>query len=380
MRAMRRLIVALAAFAGLQQVQPPAPTTRPAEPVAVRPIEPPKSGLPSESESAGVTRFSFVDYGDSRGANDATEIHAEHQRLVDLMIARIKALTGTPFPVKFVVHSGDAVLNGRDGVMWNTSFKPVIDTLTAEADVPYFFTVGNHDVTTRPLDDPERTLGLKNTIAAMSKLWPADGSPHRLKGYPTYSFGFGNAFFLMLDSNIAADRTQLAWATKQLEQLDRKRYHHVIAVFHNPPFSSGPHGGDVVEPQTEAIRALYLPLFRKHHVRMTLTGHDHFLDHWVERYEDGGTSYRIDHVVSGGGGAPIYSYKGEPNLTAYLDNGKAQKVRVEHILHPGATQAENPHHFLIIRVDGDQLSLEVIGPQGYRPYGRDRVELNDPVS
>jgi len=380
---MRRIVFALAAFASLPQTQSqlPAPVpVKPPEPAAVRPLEAPKTPLPSESSSAGVTKFSFIAYGDSRGPNDATAIHVDHQALVDTMIARIKALAGTAFPARFVVHSGDAVLNGRDPTMWNTSFKPVIDKLTAEGDLPFFFTVGNHDVTTLPLENPQRALGVKNTIDAMSKLWPQDGSPRRLKGYPTYAFGYGNAFFLMLDSNIAADQAQLAWTTKQLEQLDRRRYHHVIAVFHNPPFSSGPHGGDVIEPPTEAIRALYLPLFRKHHVRMTLTGHDHLLDHWIERYEDGGKPFRADHIVSGGGGAPTYTYKGEPNLAAYLDNGKALGVRMEHLIRPGATAAENPRHFLIVRVDGDQLSLEVIGPAGYRPYARDRVELNDPPS
>jgi len=358
----------------------PVQTPLTSGPSAVRPLEPPKTPLPSEDDSAGITRFSFVDYGDTRGPNDANEIYRVHQGLVNVMLARIRGLASTPFPVKFVVHSGDAVSNGRDPVMWNTSFKPVADKLMADADVPLFFVVGNHDVTTRPLNDGERSLGIQNTMAAMAKLWPAEGSPRRLNAYPTYAFGYGNAFFLMLDSNIAADKAQLAWTTKQLEQLDRKRFHHVIAVFHNPPFSSGPHGGDVIEPPTEAIRALYLPLFRKHHVRMTLTGHDHLLDHWIERYDEGGKTYRVDHLVSGGGGAPLYTYKGEPNLSAYISNGKAEKVRVEHALRPGATVRENPFHFVIIRIDGDQLSLEVFGPEGYRPYGRARVELNDPAS
>jgi hypothetical protein len=378
------IAAAVAALAFFQQAQPqpskpPVPATQP-EPVAVRPIEPPRTPLPSEADSAKVVRFSFIAYGDTRGPNDATEVYAVHKGLVSQMIARATALAGTPFPVRFVVQSGDAVTNGRNGTMWNTAFNPVVDMLTGEANLPYFFAVGNHDVTTLPIDNPERMLGLKNTIDAMSKLWPADGSVRRLKGYPTFSFGYGNAFFLVIDSNIAADPAQLAWTTKQLESLDRKRYHHVIAVFHNPPFSSGPHGGEVVEPQTDALRALYLPLLRKHHVRMTLTGHDHLLDHWVERFDDGGKTYRIDHIVSGGGGAPTYTYKGEPDLTSYLDKNKAQKVRIEHVIRPGATVADNPFHFLIIRVDGDRLSLEVIGPEGYKPYGRDRVELDDPAS
>jgi hypothetical protein len=388
---MRKLVLPLLLAAWLQQPASQLPTQPPvpAQPAVVQPpsaavraIEPPKTPLPSETDSAGVTRFSFVAYGDTRGANDGVGLHREHQAVVEAMIAKAKTLVSTPFPIRFVVQSGDAVLNGRDGNMWNISFIPIIETLTRTVDIPYFFSVGNHDVTSRPPGDAERALGLKNSLDAMAKLIPAEGSPRRLKGYFTYAFGFGNAFFVMLDSNIASDQTQVAWVTRQLEGLDRSRYHHVFAVFHHPPFSSGPHGGDIIEPQTEAIRALYMPLFRKHHVRATFTGHDHLLDHWVETYEDGGRPYRMDDVLSGGGGAPTYTYKGEPNLKAYLDNGAAQHVRVEHLIRPGATAAENPNHFIVIQVDGDKLSLEVIGISAsqYRPYGKDRIDLNSPTS
>lgn len=389
---MRRLCFLLLLAAGFQQPAPQLPTQPPTQPpaaaplmppaVPVRAIEPPKTPLPAEADSAKITRFSFIAYGDTRGANDGLQIHREHQALIEAMIAKAKALASTPFPIRFVVQSGDAVLNGRDGNMWNISFVPVIEQLTRDADIPYFFSVGNHDVTTLPLGDPQRARGLKNSLDAMAKLMPAEGSPRRLNGYFTYAFGFGNAFFIMLDSNVASDQTQLAWVTRQLEGLDRGRYHHVFAVFHHPPFSSGPHGGDLIEPQTEAIRALYMPLFRKHHVRATFTGHDHFLDHWVERYEDGGKPYRMDDVLSGGGGAPTYTYKGEPNLKAYLDNGSAQRVQVQHLIRPGATAAENPNHFIVVQVDGDKLSLEVIGvgPNPYRPYGKDRLDLNAPTS
>ena len=56
-----------------------------------------------------------------------------------------------------------------------------------------------------PAGDPQRALGLHNTLTAMSKLIPPEGSPRRLSGYPTYAFGYGNAFFIALDSNIASD-------------------------------------------------------------------------------------------------------------------------------------------------------------------------------
>lgn len=354
--------------------------------VGVRPIAPPATPLPDEVASAGVTKFSFIAYGDTRSGaepgvpGDGEVLHQLHNQLVSGMLVKIKAHASTPYPVRFVVQSGDAVLRGQDAAKWNVSFSPIIERLTGTGNVPYFFAVGNHDVTTMPPGDPGRALGLHNTLTAMSKLIPPEGSPRRLSGYPTYTFGYGNLFVIMLDSNIASDTFQLAWVTDQLEHLDRSRYGHVIAVFHHPPFTSGLHGGSTIEPQSAAIRDLYAPLFRKHHVQMTIAGHDHLLDHWVERYMEGGVTFRRDDVVTGGGGAPIYTYTGEPDLSAYCAAGAGEHVRMEHLLKPGRTPEENPHHFLVVQVDGDRLSLvvEAIGGIPYAPYGgRSGVELTD---
>jgi hypothetical protein len=368
------------AVAGLDGQQP-IPTVRM---VTVRPIEPPDRPLPAEAESAGVTRFSFIAYGDTRGQADGVELQTAHTAVVDAMVAKIRSLATTPFPVRFVVQSGDAVASGRDGRAWNVSFGPIIERITRGAGVPYFFAVGNHDVTGMPPGDSGRMLGLHNTLTALSKLIPREGSPRRLSGYPTYGFGYGQVFVIAIDSNIASDVTQLAWVTNQLEDLDRARFPHVVAVFHHPVFSSGPHGGaGKIEPQTLAMRTLYEPLFRRHHVRMTITGHDHLLDHWVQRYEDGGVTYRRDDIVTGGGGAPIYTYTSEPDLEAYVAVGAAQGVRVEHLMRPGPLPADNPHHFVVIQVDGDRFSLEVVGvgAPGYAPYnGRSFVPLSNPVS
>ena len=43
------------------------------------------------------------------------------------MIATIRAQRRTPFPVRFVLQSGDAVTNGRFGRQWNTGFTPLIE-------------------------------------------------------------------------------------------------------------------------------------------------------------------------------------------------------------------------------------------------------------
>jgi Calcineurin-like phosphoesterase len=375
------------ASVGAQRVaQPPVVAT----PVAtVRAIAPPATRLPEESVSAGVTRFSFVAYGDTRSINDPNVpgdgqiIQAEHSRLVDRIVSKARELASTPFPIRFVLQSGDAVLRGNDAAMWNVSFIPIIDRLTRAANISYFFAVGNHDVPAAI--EGGRQQGLRNTFTAMSMLIPAEGSPRRLNGYATYAFGYGNSFFIALDSNIPDDSVQFAWVKDQLEHLDRRRYRHVIAFFHHPPFSSGPHSrtsGNPAAPEPEivVIRNLWLPLFRKHHVDLTITGHDHLFDHWVEHYVDQGRTYRMDHIVSGGGGAPTYAYVGEPDLRAYVMANAAQAVRLDHPMKPGPTSDSNPYHFVTIRVDGDRLSLEVtgIGPADYKPYGgRASITLGD---
>ena len=114
------LIFTAALSAGAQQ--PPAER--------VRAITPPATPLPPEAESRGVTKFSFFVYGDTRGRRDGIEVQYEHSLIVDSMLARIRQLSTTPYPVRFVIQSGDAVLNGRDPKQWNVSFTPLIDRLT----------------------------------------------------------------------------------------------------------------------------------------------------------------------------------------------------------------------------------------------------------
>jgi hypothetical protein len=335
--------------------------------------------LPAESASDGITKFSFIAYGDTRGQADGIELQREHGRIIEAMIAAIKARAAGEFPVRFIVQSGDGVTDGSEAAQWNVSFTPLIEQLLRDGGVPYFLSVGNHDVTGRPATDPQRLPGLRNTLKAMSKLYPPEGSARRLDGYPTYAFGYGHVFMIALDSNIRDDAVQLAWVTKQLEALDRSRYRHVIATFHHPVLTSGPHGGSIVEVQTEALRRVYMPLFRKHRVRLVIVGHDHLLEHWIERYSDETGSHRLDHLTTGGGGAPIYTYRGEPVLDEYIAAALPMNVNIEHRVIPGPTVEDNPHHFVIVEVDGDKLTLEVVGtgPTPYRPYGTERFELVD---
>jgi|KBSSwiStaDraftv2_1062776.scaffolds.fasta_scaffold69456_2 hypothetical protein len=351
--------VLLAGAVALFMFSATKPAAQPPGNVPTRPIDPGGILLPPESASANETKFAFIAYGDTRGPSDGLRLQPAHRDVIDRMLAAIPDEERAGFPVRFIVQSGDAVVTGRSGSQWNVSFTPLIERLIHDGRIPYFFAVGNHDVGNSGVNSPERNAGLRNATAAMAKLWPPEGSPRRLNGYPTFGFGYGRYFFIVLDSNIAADNVQFTWVRKQLESLDRRRYPHVVAVFHHPPLTTGPHGGPLVEPASLALRKMYLPLFRTHHVRLTITGHDHLFDRFVERYDDASGSHRMDHVVSGGGGAPIYSYRGEQDLQLYAATAAPQRIKVEHPVRPGVREADNPHHFVIFEVDGDRLWLEV---------------------
>ena len=383
---LRRLAISLSLLAlWLQssQAQQPAGPAQPT-PVAeqVRAIASPRNPLPAESASAGVTQFSFIVYGDTRGRRDGTAEQYEHWLIVESALATIQRLAGGPTPVKFVLETGDAVVNGRDARQWNRSFVDLINRITTEGGIPYFLAPGNHDVTgAAALDSPLRGEGLRNYLAAVGNLIPPDGAPRRLDGYPTYAFGYGNAFFIALDSNIATDDKQFEWAKSQLEGLDRARYRHVIAFFHHPAFSSGSHGGARVELPTAALRERYVPLFRRHRAAILFSGHEHLFEHWVERYEDSqGGKHRLDHITTGGGGAPLYFYRGEPDLREYLKTNEADTVSLDHVVRPGMDPGDNPYHYLLVQVDGDRIRVEVVGVdwgRGVPPYRSNPTELRD---
>jgi len=347
---------------------------------SIVPLLPPRVALPSESETSRITRFSFIAYGDTRGRHDGVELQAEHTLVIESMIATIKRLETTADPIRFVLQSGDAVANGAIAKQLRVSYIPLINRLTQEAGVPYFLSVGNHDVGgSLDLADERRMEGLRNYFAANARLIPPEGSPRRLNGYPTYSFGFGNTFFIAFDSDIPDDQTQFDWVKGQLAGLDRRRYPNVALFFHHPPFSSGPHGGANVEHQALTLRTKWMPMFRQYHVRLLLTGHEHLFEHWVERYVDASGPHRMDEIVSGGGGAPLYAYTGEPNLSDYT-RGAAEKVTVQHLARPSQEPGGNPFHYVIVHVDGTKMSVEVVAVdwgRGFTPYRSNTAVLPD---
>ena len=88
----------------------------------------------------------------------------------------------------------------------------------------------------------------------------------------------------------------------------------------------------------------------------------------------------MDLVVSGGGGAPIYPYTGEPDLRDYLKANEGSKVTLQHLVKPGNRDSPTPYHYVLVRVDGNKISLEVIAVdwgRGFAPYRSSKTERQD---
>lgn len=214
----RRAAVALVALLMAAPVLTIGVVVQTQEGERVTAIAAPATPLPNEAVSQGVTKYSFIAYGDTRGRRDGVAIQYEHSLIVDSMLAQIKSLRNTDYAVRFILQSGDAVAHGQNPKEWNVSFVPLINRLTTEGGVPYFLAPGNHDVSSATTADaPERHTPLKNYFDAVSALIPPDGSPHRLSSYPTYSFAYGNTFVLGFDANIVGDEKQFRWVKSQLE-------------------------------------------------------------------------------------------------------------------------------------------------------------------
>ena len=170
----------------------PATTAVAQDTTIVTAITAPPVALPSEAATAGARKFSFIAYGDTRGGLDGIALQTNHSLVVASILRTIAARAATADPIKFVVQSGDAVTDGRSALQLTVSYVPVVNRLTG-AGVPYYLAVGNHDVFNSPnLADSDRVRGLKNYFAANRNLIPAEGSPRRLSGYPTYAVVYGN--------------------------------------------------------------------------------------------------------------------------------------------------------------------------------------------
>lgn len=131
------------------------------------------------------------------------------------------------------------------------------------------------------------------------------------KGY--YSFDLGAWHILSLNSNreLEADAAQLQWIEADLR---RNRQRCVLAYWHHPRFSSGPHGP---QGRVQAIWAL----LHKHGVSVVVAGHDHIYERLAPMNAQGEAdpARGMRSFVVGTGGAKHYPIEKRHPLSEVAD-------------------------------------------------------------
>jgi hypothetical protein len=218
---------------------------------------------------AGNASFRFAAYGDSR--TNATA----HAGVVSLIQS---------YSPDLVVHTGDYSSVGLD-VQYNSQFfAPAAPLLR---NTPMFTTRGNHDT---------------SVVYDYVFDTPAN-NPEGSEWY--YSFDYGAAHFVSLDTPALVSgngAAETAWLQADLAA-NTKPW--TFVFFHHPPFSSGSHG------DTLQVQQQWLPIFEQYNVTMAFSGHDHIYDAYLK--DD------VYYIVTGGGGAPLYSAGPNPPYQIFND-------------------------------------------------------------
>ncbi len=259
--------------------------------------------------------FQFVVFGDSGMGTP------EQLRLAQMMIRERPAL---------VLHTGDiAYYSGTFEQLENEYFKQYLHLMKR---VPLFPCPGNHEY---------ETSGCRPYLAVHAV--PSEEVPSTERGR-YYSFDWGNAHFLSLDSNESL--TAAARGTgKMLEWLDadlqRTRHFWKIAYFHHPPFASGPNEND---PQSALARAHLVPILERRGVQLVFGGHEH--------------SYQESHPLRGG------NVVGAGQGTVYITSGGGGAFLYPVLPRPRIAYSESAHHYIRVDVDGYRLLMRVIRLDG----------------
>ena len=140
---------------------------------------------------------------------------------------------------------------------------------------------------------------------------------------------------------------QYVWLERELARA-RQTTVSTFVMFHEGPFSVGPHGST-----PEAQQYLH-PLFVRYHPRAVFCGHDHL---YYRTTRDG-----VTYIVSGGGGAPPY----RPENAQIAIPGDVFQKDVDALGRPLSDAQYDAliYHAIQCEVDGSRVTATVLRPDG----------------
>ena len=232
------------------------------------------------TEAASAGSFKFLIMGDSQSLDYRVWRHTLQKATTDHADAA------------FLISMGDLVDVGQDYAEWEAWFAAGAGILER---FPLMPLVGNHECYT-----PSRRFS-KPVLFTAQFVLPANGPPD-LQGQ-VYSFDYGNAHFVILDSQVGE---QAHFVPDMLEQ-QRQWLDKDLAATTQPwkfVFMHRPLYGNKANGILAHLREAFEPIFEKHRVDAVFTAHDHvYARTWPMK--------GIVHIATGRTGTKTY-----PKLTA----------------------------------------------------------------
>jgi hypothetical protein len=230
------------------------------------------------------------------------------------------------------LRTGDLVISGGicegSDSSWNQYVQDYFYVYRESAgDVPFYTSMGNHE-----LAEGDCGYQAYTDVFFLPENAPAGDQEEY------YSFDWGNAHFVALDTNqsYSPSSAQYAWL---IDDLQGNSQPWTFVFFHFPAFSSSRHGS------SSGVQDYLVPVFEAYGVDIVFNGHDHnyertcpILNNACATLQDGGVVY----YVTGGGGARLYTPAGDW-FTAYSDS---------------------LYHFVQVEVDDCRARADAIGIDG----------------
>ena len=263
--------------------------------------------------AASATDVKFLMYGDTRSNP------GDHDWVASRLIATYNA---DPACQTMITHSGDFVNGDWEDDWTNTFFNYYYGNIAENLRrMPIQGCMGNHE-------------GGGGTF---TKYYPY---PYVAARY--WSFDYGPVHISIVDqyTNYSPGSAQYNWLVNDLSSSTKLWK---IIVLHQPGWSAGSHGND------GNVQNYIQPLCLQYGVQMVVGGHNHY---YARADVDG-----VQHITSGGGGAPLYGISGGAYIVSQESTLNFQKVEI----------SGNSLTCTSYRPDGSVIDTFNLGPPGPPP-------------
>jgi hypothetical protein len=263
----------------------------------------------------------------------------------------------------FIMMLGDnAYETGTDEEYQRGFFEPYRSVLRSKVVWP---TQGNHDHTAKAYY-PVFTLPTRGE---------SGGVPSGVERF--YSFEYGNAHFISLNSEIADPSLRESMMTWLRKDLAANKKPWTIVFWHHPPYSKGHHDSDDLKDsggRMAWMRERIVPILDQAGVDLVFTGHSHSYERskFIARYYGVANEFSESNVVQQGSDddekGTVYTKeltaKSPYSGTVYVCAGNAGKLEPGPLDHPAMAVSQERSGSVLLSINANEAHAAMIGADG----------------